>query len=69
MPVNLSLAPLTLHPEQVSETVLASPSVLWKEARMRVGGRRSGFQPSSAIYLLCGLGYVTSPLWAYVSPC
>lgn len=32
MPVNLSLAPLTLYPEQVSKNVLSSPSVLWEEA-------------------------------------
>lgn len=32
MPVNLSLAPLTLHPEND----LPSPSVLWKEVRMQV---------------------------------
>lgn len=57
MPVNLSLAPLTPYLEQVSENVLPSPSVLWKEARMQVGGRRSGFQSSSAIHLCLGLGF------------
>lgn len=56
MPVNLSLAPLTPYSEQVSENVLPSPSVLWKEARMQVGGRRSLFQSRSAIYLFLGLG-------------
>lgn len=63
--VNLSLAPLTLHPEQVSEIGLPSrcPRAV-QRCQEGLASRRSGFQPSSAVHLLCGLGQVTSSLWA-----
>lgn len=39
-----------------------------QRAPVRSGSRCSDFQAVSAAYQLCGLGQVTQPLWASVSP-